>query len=487
MVDYFFRQLKNTGKAFVSFTCLFISYSGFAQIVPDSVVVDSLEVENAFDEILYKEDSINLNFYSLPANLEFIPGNDDPFLIADRLSCIQKEIPLLYNDKVHSFINFFTVKDRAYTNMIIQRMNLYFPLFEKYLKEYGLPDELKYLSIIESGLNPKAISRARAVGLWQFMAATGRYFDLHVDFYQDDRMDPEKATIAACRYLKQLYDIFGDWELALAAYNSGPGNVKRAIRRAGNKKSFWEIYPYVPRETRSYVPQFVAITYTMNYLKEHNFIFENQYAYPASDTILVKKYLHLPTFATLTQTCADDIALLNPNILQYAIPDVSKPFVLRVPVATKKIFESNRTFILDSASRMGKKELEILAKNSPGSTYGKDKVVYRVKSGDVLGSIAIRYNVRVADIKKWNNLRSTTIRVGQRLHIWLKPSAIKKDSVTQTMPIPLPVDKTYVVQEGDTLWSISKKFEGLSIEKIKALNNLNSNSIQPGQKLVIGK
>ncbi|MFN5557336.1 MAG: transglycosylase SLT domain-containing protein, partial [Chryseotalea sp.] len=202
MVDYFFRQLKNTGKAFVSFTCLFISYSGFAQIVPDSVVVDSLEVENAFDEILYKEDSINLNFYSLPANLEFIPGNDDPFLIADRLSCIQKEIPLLYNDKVHSFINFFTVKDRAYTNMIIQRMNLYFPLFEKYLKEYGLPDELKYLSIIESGLNPKAISRARAVGLWQFMAATGRDFDLHVDFYPDDRMDPEKPTNAAGRYLK---------------------------------------------------------------------------------------------------------------------------------------------------------------------------------------------------------------------------------------------------------------------------------------------
>nr|MCU0383902.1 LysM peptidoglycan-binding domain-containing protein [Cyclobacteriaceae bacterium] len=363
-----------------------------------------------------------------------------------------------------------------------------FPLFEKYLKEYGLPEELKYLSIIESGLNPKAISRARAVGLWQFMQATGRYFDLHADFYQDDRMDPEKSTRAACQYLKQLYGIFGDWELALAAYNSGPGNVKRAIRRSGYKKSFWDIYPYVPRETRSYVPQFVAITYTMQHLKEHNFLLENQLAYPQSDTIIVKKYLHLPTFARLTNTCAEDLALLNPSILQYAIPDVSKPVILRVPVATKVALESNRSFVLDSASRVGKKELEALAKNAIGNTYGKDKVVYRVRSGDVLGSIAIRYNVRVADIKKWNNLRSNTIRVGQRLNIWLKPSAIKKDTTAQQkIIIPLPDSKTYTVQEGDTLWSISRKFEGLSIEKIKELNNLQTNSIQPGQKLVLGK
>jgi membrane-bound lytic murein transglycosylase D len=284
-----------------------------------------------------------------------------------------------------------------------------------------------------------------------------------------------------------LYGIFGDWELALAAYNSGPGNVKRAIRRSGYKKTFWDIYPYVPRETRSYVPQFVAITYTMQHLEEHNFLLENQLAYPQSDTLLVKKYLHLPTFARLTNTCAEDITLLNPSILHYAIPDVSKPVILRVPVATKLALENNRSFVLDSASRVGKKELEALAKNAIGNTYGKDKVVYRVRSGDVLGSIAIRYNVRVADIKKWNNLRSNTIRVGQRLNIWLKPSTIKKDTAQQKINIPLPDSKTYTVQEGDTLWSISRKFEGLSIEKIKELNNLQTNSIQPGQKLVLGK
>ena len=267
--------------------------------------------------------------------------------------------------------------------MVIRRKRLYFPVFEKYLSHYGLPDELKYLSIIESGLNPKAISRARAVGLWQFMYATGRHYNLKADWYIDERMDPEKSTDAACRYLRDLYGMFNDWELALAAYNAGPGNVKKAIRRSGYKKTFWEIYPHLPRETRSYVPQFVAMIYTMNYLEEHNFIdAENEMPMPY-DTLHVNSYLHLETFANLTGVCLEDIQKLNPSILRNALPDATKTHVLKIPSIAIEQLQENRLAILDSASKVGKKELEVLARNTEGSTYGRDRIIYRVAMGSL--------------------------------------------------------------------------------------------------------
>ena len=414
--------------------------------------------------------------------------------MADRLACIESSMPLIYNERVHAFINFFTVKDREYTRMMMRRKNLYFPLFEKYLAKYGLPDELKYLSIIESGLNPRAISRVRAVGLWQFMSATGRYYGLKNDWYIDDRMDPEKSTEAACRYLRDLYSMFHDWEMALAAYNTGPGNVKRAIRRSGYKRTFWEIYPNLPRETRSYVPQFVAITYAMNYLDEHNFIDEGQEMLPRYDTIQIDKFLHFETFASLTGTCVEDLQRLNPSVQRNAIPENRGIHTLYLPLDAKINLEiNNRVAILDSASRVGKKELEVLAKNTEGSTYGRDRIVYKVRNGDVLGSIAIRHGVRVNDLKKWNNLRSNTIHVGQRLNIWQRSSSSSATTVLASSkpkatlpPMPVPDSKTYTVQPGDTLWDISKKFDGLTIEKIKSLNNLNNSKLQPGQKLIIG-
>jgi membrane-bound lytic murein transglycosylase D len=462
----------------------------FSQIQPDSVVVDSLEVAAAEEEMLYKEDTADFVFYNLPAQLEYVPGDDDPELLQDRLKCIQKTIPLRYNDKVHAFINYFTVKDREYTRMMMRRKNLYFPLFEKYLAKYGLPDELKYLSIIESGLNARAISRARAVGLWQFMSATGRYYGVSNSWFIDERMDPEKSTEAACRYLRDLYNMFHDWELALASYNTGPGNVKRAIRKSGYKRSFWEIYPKLHRETRAYVPQYVAIVYTMKYLDEHNFIDEGSEMLMTYDTIHVKKFVHFETFANLTGTCLEDLQKLNPSVIHNAVPDNSKGFVVRVPLSTKTSLNENRYAILDSASKVGRKALEVLAKNSEGSVYGRDRIVYKVKSGDVLGSIAIRHGVKVADLRKWNNLSGNMIRSGQRLNIWLRPSARSTSEVASTKkpatPVPVPGSKTYVVQEGDTLWDIAKKFEGLTVEKIKSLNNMSSSKISAGQKLIIG-
>jgi membrane-bound lytic murein transglycosylase D len=399
----------------------------------------------------------------------------------------------VYNDKVHAFINYFTVRDREYTRLMMRRKNLYFPLFEKYLAKYGLPDELKYLSIIESGLNPRAVSRARAVGLWQFMSATGKYYGVPNNWYVDDRMDPEKSTDAACRYLRDLYNMFHDWELALAAYNTGPGNVKRAIRRSGYKHSFWEIYPNLHRETRGYVPQYVAITYAMNYLDEHNFVDEGSERLVTYDTMHVTKFLHFETFANLTGVCLEDLQKLNPSMTHNAVPDQARAFILRVPIQAKEALTANRYAILDSAAKVGKKELEAVAKNDDTNIYGRDRVVHKVRSGEVLGSIAMRYGVKVTDLRHWNNLHGNMIRSGQRLNIYLRSSgrnaavaSSKEKEKPATAPTPIPGSKTYVVQEGDTLWDIARKFEGLTVERIKTLNNITNNKIHAGQKLIIG-
>lgn len=453
----------------------------------DPVVVESDSIQEEVESELLAVDTLSFSvLFAIPQPFEFIPAEESPELVADRLSCLQSTIPLTYHSNVHGFINFFTIRNRDYTRLMLRRQNLYFPMFERHLAEHGLPDELKYLSIIESGLNPRAVSRASAVGLWQFMSFTGRYFGLHNDGYIDDRMDPEKSTEAACKYIKQLYKIFGNWELALAAYNSGPGTVKRAIRRSGYKRTFWEIYRYLPRETRSYVPQYVAIVYAMNYAEEHNFSNLDPELQMPHDTISIQQYVHLETFASLTGTCVDELHQLNPSLRRGAIPETAKPFLFKVPVAAKSALDLNRIAILDSSSRVGRHEIETLIKNTPGNTTGREPIVYRVKYGDVLGLIAQTYHVRVDDLRKWNNLRSNTIRTGQKLTIWVKPSQRTRTATATAMPVEPPSDNSYVVQEGDTLWDISRKFKGVTVEKLKALNNLKSNQLSPGMKLILG-
>ncbi|WP_422360837.1 LysM peptidoglycan-binding domain-containing protein [Reichenbachiella sp.] len=414
-------------------------------------------------------------------------------LMEDRLKCVEGSIPLVFNDRIKSFIDYFTIRDREYTKSVLANRDLFFPIFEEALAERGMPDELKYLSIVESGLRPNAMSRVGAAGLWQFMPATGKSYGLSQSWYIDERMDPYEATQAACRYLKALYNMFGDWELALAAYNTGPGNVRKAIRRSGYKKTFWEIYRYLPRETRSYVPQFVAMIYTLNYLDEHNFILDeiDMNYQVAHDTVHVNGYMHMETFANLVNLCVDDLISLNPHVIRGATPDGTLNFPLRVPVDLAEGIRMNRMTILDSASKVGKKELEYLARNSPGSTYGRTRQIYRVRSGDVLGTIAQRYHVRVSDLKRWNNLKSNMIRVGQRLNIWTLPhysSKTRETYVVKNVPksVPVVAGGTYhLVKSGESLWSISKLYEDLSIEKIKRLNNLTSSNIKPGQKLLI--
>jgi len=410
--------------------------------------------------------------------------------IDERIRSLNSQIPLNYNTKVKSFIDYFTVRNRDYTKKVLKKSTYYFPIFEEILAKYELPDELKYLSIVESGLVATAQSRAAAVGLWQFVYYTGRTYGLHADWYIDERMDPYKSTEAAARHLKSLYAIYNDWELALAAYNCGGGNVNKAIRRSG-KRTFWEIYPYLPRETRSYVPQFVAIVYTFKYAEEHNLIIdERDYEYAmVSDTVMVKNFTNLATVANLIDVCNDELELLNPAVKRKAIPESKKFFTLRIPADKMEYFQLNRDYILDSASQSGKQELEQLAKTAVGGTYGKDKVIHRVSNGDVLGTIAQQYKVSVTDIKKWNNLYSNTIRVGQKLDIWMVPGSYQASTtVVKTAPQNMVINGTkyHVVQPGDTLWQISKTYDNISIEQIKKWNNLTTNEIKPGQKLVVG-
>lgn len=436
-------------------------------------------------------DTTQVGYNDFPEHLSFD-------MVADQLSCISNQIPLTYNNSVHAFVNYFAVKNRPYTQEMINRKNRYFPIFERTLKKYGLPDELKYLSIIESGLNPQAISRAQAVGLWQFIPTTGRSFKLHQDWYIDERMDPEKSTEAACKYLKQLYGMFGDWELALAAYNSGPGNVRKAIRRSGYKKTFWEISKHLPRETKAYLPQYVAIIYVLNHADQLGFDTYSQLQYEVTyDTVLVDHYTHLYTVASQLNICGEDLAKLNPAIRRKAIPKLkSGAYPIKIPIYKIEEFESNRQNILDSANKVGREELEQLAKNTVASVYGRTKITHRVRSGQVLGTIAERYHVRISDIKKWNNISGSMIRMGQPLKIWVRPNSQNKIAYAQHSPqkssittFSAPIDfsgkKVHIVKAGDTLWGIARKYDDLSIAKVKQLNNMKTNKIKSGQKLII--
>jgi len=406
-------------------------------------------------------------------------------LVADRIACIESDIPLAYNHRVKSFIDYFTVRDREYTRMVIRRKDVYFPLFEKYLKKYNLPQDLKYLAIVESGLKPEARSRVGAVGLWQFMPSTGRMFGLNQDWYVDERQSPEKSTEAACKYLKQLYNMFGDWELALAAYNTGPGNVRKAIRRSGYKKSFWDVYRYLPRETRSYVPQFVAIAYTLNYIDEHNLQEEIPDYLAEADTVLISQFASLKVLAEQLNVCEDDLKRLNPELRRGVVPETAKNYPLRIPADMADYLAANQSSILDTVgSETIKKQFIAQAQKNSGSTYGRSKVTYRVRRGDVLGKIAERHGVRLSDLRRWNNIRGSRIYAGQRLTLYVKSSS---RSAVASSRQPVPAGKYHLVQPGDSLWEISRKYQGLTVTKIKQLNKLSSNSIKPGQKLIIGR
>ena len=429
----------------------------------------------------------------------------DPSLIQKRLKSIESRIPLVYNVHSHQYVEYFAFRKAAFTQHMLEKRDLYFPLYEKYLKLYNLPDELKYLSLIESGLETKALSNKGAGGLWQFMPYTARGdFGLRVDSFVDERFDPERATEAACKYMRQLYRIFGDWHMVLAAYNTGPGNVKRAIRKCG-ATNFWGIYNCLPSQTRNYVPQYIAITYMMNFHWDHQIQAQEWARHMPSDTVHVNGYLNLNVLSNLSGFSIDTFRVLNPHILSNTIPASHQRIIMRIPSQKYAFFKENRQKILDSAAYFGPRSI---GRDSlgvqPVEQWVKKKHV--VRKGENIYDVARRVDVSVFELKRMNHLRSNRIRKGKTLYYfvkeWVMPKiqvassdTLKKEgeksgtkfesNISKKSGIVAKKPKYHKVKSGDTLSEIADKYPGLTVERIKKLNRLRSKPIQPGMRLRI--
>jgi membrane-bound lytic murein transglycosylase D len=448
-------------------------------LIPLSKAFSQSEKSGEASPFLYQEVFPNYQYEYIP---DFTYAQ-----VEKRIQAMGNEMEFELNDKIFSFIQYFTVRNRDYTKMVLARKDLFFPLFDTSLQKHQMPLEIKYLAIIESGLDPQIKSRVGAMGLWQFMPATGRMYGMEVNSDVDDRMDPELSSEAAAKYLKSLYRMFGDWEVALAAYNCGPGNVRKAIRKSGGKKTFWEIYNFLPKETRSYIPQFQAMLYILNHLEEHNFHPEEP-TYPlAYENMRFNRAMSLEKLSELTDICLSDLEKLNPSIKNRTVPESNRSMAIKIPKSKTLFINENLAWISDS---LNSSPTNLLADNSsieitPVKTLVSEiqqTTTYRVKSGDVLGTIAAKNGITVTQLKAMNKLKSNIIRVGQTLVI--KSTTDNKTLAENTSKTSSP--RTYTVRPGDSLWIISKKIEGLTIEEIKRLNNLNGNNIKPGQKLIIG-
>ena len=408
--------------------------------------------------IYYIQKQIDVNDFDVATlELDSLTSNIPDEVYIERLKNMNSFIPVQFNKAVKNAIIRYTERMPMATARILGLATYYMPIFEGIFDEYGLPQELKAMAVIESALNSRAVSRARAKGMWQFMYNTGKMYGLEMTSYVDERYDPETACRAAARLLKDSYMIFGDWSLAIASYNCGAGNVSKAIRRSGGKTDFWEIYDYLPRETRGYIPAFIAALYTLNYYPEHGIV-PAQISLPAHvDTFHVNKNIHFGQISENIGIPMEVLRDLNPQYLHDIIPGTEHNYILNLP--------------------------------------HQQRVIHKVKSGETLSSIASKHHTTVANIKRWNGLKSNTIHVGQRLYIY--GSAAKHSTSTTTAAAPKntgtttttakstqsTATSTYTVKKGDTLSGIAKK-TGVSLNTIYKLNGMNAKSkIYPGMKI----
>jgi membrane-bound lytic murein transglycosylase D len=500
----------------------FLCFStGFSQISTDTLEIETLEDTQLLimsdSLLLQKIDSLSMKFHKeatlidslwlnemikspLYDTVQYVMADDEILttelvelpteLLKERLQDLNSKTPfnIEYNTSLEQVIRTYLSRRKSQFSVLMDRARYYFPMFEDQLAKYNLPLEIKYLAIVESALKPRARSRVGATGLWQFMYQTGKQFDLNISSYVDERSDPLRATEAACQYLSSLYQIFNDWDLALAAYNSGPGNVSKAIRRSGGNTNYWNIRHNLPRETAGYVPAFYATFYIFEYANEHQIkAKENSLVHFETDTVLVKRQI---TFEQLNETLNVDIEVLqflNPQYKLDIIPYIKgKNYTLRLPIKDVGNFVSNEKLIYAYV------DMEEAKREKPLPKYFEmnQRTVYTVKSGDYLGKIANKYGVSVNNIKGWNNLKSNNLRIGQRLVVYPKnlagSSEVKTPSKSTSKTTPTGKLNIYTVQSGDSLWIIAQKYPNVSVQNIKDWNDIwSAKSLKIGTKLKI--
>lgn len=389
-----------------------------AQIVQEETLVFPESMQSDMDSLYWDWQSKYL--ISIDENCQMTSSNPvvSDSIYIDRLSRIPSVIEMPFNDIVKKHIEAYTGRLRNKVSFMLAAANFYMPLFEEALDTYDLPIELKYLPIIESALNPKALSRQRASGLWQFMLRTGKIYGLDNNTLVDERRDPVKSTWAAVRYLKDLYNIYNDWNLVLAAYNCGPGNVNKAIRRAGGETDYWKIYPFLPKETRGYVPGFIAANYVMTYYCEHGICPMDSQLPAISDTIHINKDLHLQQVASVCKIDIEQLRSLNPQFKKDIIPGNSKAYALQLPNNTANIFieREDSIYAYEAKKYLNKRRTVAVSeastpKNAKGAKY------HKIRKGDTLGGIARKYGVSVRQLRDLNGIRGNNITAGKNLRI----------------------------------------------------------------------
>lgn len=416
---------------------------------------------------------------------------------ASRLASLPRIIPMPYNNVVRDCIDLYTERRRNLVRYMLGMADYYFPIIEEVLDKHGLPIELKYLAVVESALNPVALSRVGACGLWQFMLPTGKQYGLTINSLVDDRRDPMKATEAACAYFKDMYAIYKDWSLVMASYNCGPGNVNKAIKRSGGKTNFWDIFPYLPKETRSYVPLFIAANYVMNYYCDHNLCPLETNLPLATDTIHVNKMLHLQQVSEVLQVDLEQLRALNPQYKRDIVPGNTGDAVLKLPASDTYAFVDKE----DSIYQYQVEEFlpSYLVTINGGSTSGVatlEQVTHIVLKNENIYTIANRYGVTPQEIKKWNRLSSNRLARGKRLKLYVDNGGVylsaknaQKEKAVSASPAQKAEKKdgyiAHKVRSGESLYSIASKYPGVSAQTLKQANNLSDSKIIPGQVLKI--
>ena len=399
------------------------------------------EIIDVPEAMNYEVDSL-LNLYYSKTYLQ--PDNDCNYrdenktypkeTYIERLSRLPNVMEMPYNNIVQQFIDRYTGRLRHSVSYMLGASNFYTPIFEEALESYGLPLELKYLPVIESALNPMATSHAGAAGLWQFMVATGKQYGLEVNSLVDERRDPVKSSFAAARYLKDLYNIFGDWSLVIAAYNCGPENINKAIHRAGGEADYWKIYPYLPRETRGYVPAFIAANYVMNYYCEHNICPMRTQLPAKTDTIVVNKDVHLKQIAEVCGIDIDELRTLNPQYRRDIVNGSNKPSIIRMPATATNTFIANEDSIynykadalftrrslveVDNITNTSSVRKSATKRKSSSRRRRRSRVKrVTIRQGDTWSEIAERNHTTVKKLRQLNGIRGNNIRAGKKIRV----------------------------------------------------------------------